>query len=380
MSVRVMGAIWDLKMPATTRLVLLAIADHADHDGENAHPGVPLLASKTGFTERCIRGVIAELRAAGTLIATEDQPGKVKNYSIDLSGYELAEHAVKRELKKRRHITPERGAPLNVVHPPEIQTPERGSGAPLNHVHPPPERGSPPFPYIVEPSINHPVEPSIYPLLEQPEHLGVPPGSLMEGEVVFPSSPPPGPVRNKKGKADIQPEDDDARAMLAVFRAMFVVKGPAFTETMWEDHKTALRRAVRDGVTIECYRAACHGAKATWGPEYISPGSVARNVDRLSQYAAKAPEGVGDAKQTPLARSGETPFVPSLTAQKVTRDTELQMVHYTRLKEDPEYARDYYERYPERHPDYDDGEVTAPPRDADAERYNRMAEAKAQGA
>lgn len=54
MSVRQMGMVWELDLDKPLKFLLLALADHADHEGENARPGVPLLAWKTGDSERTV--------------------------------------------------------------------------------------------------------------------------------------------------------------------------------------------------------------------------------------------------------------------------------------------------------------------------------------
>ncbi|MDP9428494.1 MAG: helix-turn-helix domain-containing protein [Actinomycetota bacterium] len=49
------------------RLLLLAIADHAGNDGDDAWPSVPTLARKTGFSERSVQRGVARLEAGGHL-------------------------------------------------------------------------------------------------------------------------------------------------------------------------------------------------------------------------------------------------------------------------------------------------------------------------
>lgn len=69
MSVKAMTWVWDYSQAkGNDRLVLLAIADSADHDGSNAWPSVATLCRKTGLSEstvhRCIRSLVklGELR------------------------------------------------------------------------------------------------------------------------------------------------------------------------------------------------------------------------------------------------------------------------------------------------------------------------------
>jgi hypothetical protein len=130
MSVKVMAKIWEAG-PASLgdRFVLLAIADHANDEGQ-AFPGVGSLARKTCMTERGVQKILRRLEADGWLL-TDKRQGR---YNCNL--YTV--------------MTP------NLVHPTGAETnkktpnkdaldPERGS---LD-----PERGSPkPSLTIIEPS------------------------------------------------------------------------------------------------------------------------------------------------------------------------------------------------------------------------------------
>ena len=61
--------VWDYVLTPEEQIVLLAFADHADHNGEHAWPSIPLLAWKTGLSERTIyrviRGEKAQLARGG---------------------------------------------------------------------------------------------------------------------------------------------------------------------------------------------------------------------------------------------------------------------------------------------------------------------------
>lgn len=75
MSVKVMGAVFDLDIPSNWKLVLLAYADHASHDGENVRPAVKLIVEKTNYSERQIQRVTSELAAAGYLVPRNKRVG-----------------------------------------------------------------------------------------------------------------------------------------------------------------------------------------------------------------------------------------------------------------------------------------------------------------
>lgn len=85
-----MGAVYDCALSATDQAVMIALADHADHNGEHAYPGVGLLAWKTGLAERTVQDALARLRAVGALIVANrgglrGGRGRATEYRIDLS-------------------------------------------------------------------------------------------------------------------------------------------------------------------------------------------------------------------------------------------------------------------------------------------------------
>ena len=87
MSVKIMGAIWDLDLPHELAWVLMAYADHADHDGRNCYPGTKLIAYKTGYSTRQVQRCTADLLTRG-LLSVERQGGgrgHATVYRIDLS-------------------------------------------------------------------------------------------------------------------------------------------------------------------------------------------------------------------------------------------------------------------------------------------------------
>lgn len=79
-----MGKVWDLDLPHNQLLVLLALADHADHEGNNVFPSLGLVAWKTGYSEQQVRRVLRSLEKVGILQAVERKPGKVTRYRIIL--------------------------------------------------------------------------------------------------------------------------------------------------------------------------------------------------------------------------------------------------------------------------------------------------------
>lgn len=84
MAAKIVGHVWDLELPAPQRLVLLAMADHADHEGKNVYPSIGLIAWKTGYSERQVKRIIKALVSSGILELVKSPRGKVRHYHIHL--------------------------------------------------------------------------------------------------------------------------------------------------------------------------------------------------------------------------------------------------------------------------------------------------------
>ena len=80
-----MGQVWGLALPRAAKWILMSMADHSDHEGENCHAGTGLLAWKTDYDERTIERTIADLLKRGILIHTGTHESGKQIYSIDLS-------------------------------------------------------------------------------------------------------------------------------------------------------------------------------------------------------------------------------------------------------------------------------------------------------
>ena len=87
MSVKIMGAIWDLDLSHELAWVLMAYADHADHDGRNCYPGTKLIAYKTGYSPRQVQRCTADLISKGLLNVERQGGGRghATVYRIDIS-------------------------------------------------------------------------------------------------------------------------------------------------------------------------------------------------------------------------------------------------------------------------------------------------------
>jgi hypothetical protein len=84
-----MGRVWDLDLPANKLIVLMALADHADHEGNNVFPSIPLVAWKTGYSANQTRRIMKALTLDGILLEVNRVPGRATKYRIDLAAGKL---------------------------------------------------------------------------------------------------------------------------------------------------------------------------------------------------------------------------------------------------------------------------------------------------
>ncbi len=82
MSVKVMGRVWDLNLPPDEKFLLLALADEANHDGKNAHPGVGTLAKKVNTSERTVQRLLVKLKAKNLITARKMMTGGRGWYTV----------------------------------------------------------------------------------------------------------------------------------------------------------------------------------------------------------------------------------------------------------------------------------------------------------
>lgn len=72
-------------LPPCARLVLLALARHADHDGE-CFPSVPRLAGLVGLSTRQVQRYLRDLAERG-LVDIERKRGRANHYTLTLDAY-----------------------------------------------------------------------------------------------------------------------------------------------------------------------------------------------------------------------------------------------------------------------------------------------------
>ena len=86
-----MSDVWRLDLPTVEKLVLLALADHADDDGRSAYPSVARLAYKTSLTPRSVQRVLRRLEDQNLIVAVAHASGgrgKATEYAIFVSAGE----------------------------------------------------------------------------------------------------------------------------------------------------------------------------------------------------------------------------------------------------------------------------------------------------
>jgi Helix-turn-helix domain len=81
MSVRVMSWVWDQDLPTTKKMLLLAIADHADDDGDNAWPSKARLAKKVSVMPGHVRRMLRELEDDGWITTATQRGGTLETPS-----------------------------------------------------------------------------------------------------------------------------------------------------------------------------------------------------------------------------------------------------------------------------------------------------------
>jgi Helix-turn-helix domain len=85
MSDKAKGHVWELDLPHNEKWVLLAMADHADHNGRNIYPGHALTAYKTDYSENTVIRLVRKLRERGILVLADParRPSPSNPYHID---------------------------------------------------------------------------------------------------------------------------------------------------------------------------------------------------------------------------------------------------------------------------------------------------------
>ena len=94
-----MTQVWKSELPSVTKMVLLALCDNANDQGE-CYPSVQMLAQKCSLSDRAVQKHITDLESMG-VVTRGMRNGRSTIYYIDL----------------RTLFTPEPHSPPNIVHP-----------------------------------------------------------------------------------------------------------------------------------------------------------------------------------------------------------------------------------------------------------------------
>ncbi|MYM31502.1 hypothetical protein GTP58_24515 [Duganella sp. CY15W] len=129
MSIALMTLAWKMDLPTHPKMVLLALCDNANDQGE-CYPSVAMLTEKCSMSERSVQKHIADMEKTG-VITRAYRAGRSTVYQIN----------------PRKLCTPAADAPPQNAHP----TPATGAPTPPQLVHPTPATGAPIT--IIEPSI-----------------------------------------------------------------------------------------------------------------------------------------------------------------------------------------------------------------------------------
>ena len=107
------------------RLVLLAIADRTNDEGQDAWPSIRAVAEKARMNERTVHRSLVRLEALGEL-QVERRPGRASVYTIVMQP-SLSLPTAPAGRAPKRAVTPDRLSPLTDCHPRQSVTPDNVS-------------------------------------------------------------------------------------------------------------------------------------------------------------------------------------------------------------------------------------------------------------
>lgn len=110
MSIKLMSAIFEtdfrdlqdsegnITKASTAKFVTLALADHANDEGEGAYPSIDLLARKTNLTRQCVINTLDALKYNGIAILVGESKRRTNNYTINKGAFPKADDGSKSRL------------------------------------------------------------------------------------------------------------------------------------------------------------------------------------------------------------------------------------------------------------------------------------------
>lgn len=149
MSVTVMALVFSYNMPnlktdggvsvpdSTAKFVLLALADHANDEGEAAYPSITILCKKTSMSRSTVCNALNALRTSGFTTFKGESKHRTSNYSINVSKLQTSSVAglvQPPNFQKSSHRTGSSSATeLAAVQPPNSNHPLTVLKPSLNH-------------------------------------------------------------------------------------------------------------------------------------------------------------------------------------------------------------------------------------------------------
>ena len=117
MSIRQILQVWEHKLSHPHQAVMLALADHAHEDGTGIRPSINRIAWKTGYSERSVQNIMAQLRQLGVLAiavpATHNTPNEYRfDWSVATPKPSFDEFMAQKKGRKSRGAN---SAPLSKV-------------------------------------------------------------------------------------------------------------------------------------------------------------------------------------------------------------------------------------------------------------------------
>ena len=115
MSIKVMSAVFDAGgLRPAQKSVLLALADHANEDGNSIYPSVSRVVIKTGLSERAVRKALSELRDQKVLVVIRESTQHFPTeYAINMKKLQSLKHPDLHQMHPDNNDSPAPDAPLD---------------------------------------------------------------------------------------------------------------------------------------------------------------------------------------------------------------------------------------------------------------------------
>ena len=127
MSIALMTLAWKSGLPSGQKMVLLALCDNANDQGE-CYPSVPMLAQKCSLSERSVQQHIHDMESA-KIVSREMRNGRSTLYRVHSEHFDTPAESAPRKIRtpQNLHPTPATAAPP----PPQLLHPTPATAAPI---------------------------------------------------------------------------------------------------------------------------------------------------------------------------------------------------------------------------------------------------------